>query len=157
MAATFFVYMLSYLKHYGAEIMCAQRITLSRTMPRNLYAWPWDWSLPRSRTKGSMHVNPRRKSGTWLKHGELPYNKPTRFSPLRDFEAQHFDYLVAILFNSDFSVHRAAKIPWAAISDEMSFHSDYVNGRVVYVRDALWTAPEALDITSNLRQAENVF
>ncbi len=64
---------------------------------------------------------------------------------------------MAILFNSDFSVHRAAKIPWAAISDEMSFHSDYVNGRVVYVRDALWTAPEALDITSNLRQAENVF
>ena len=84
-----------------------------------------------------------------------PHNKPTRFSPLRDFEAQHFDHLVAILFNSNFSVHQAVKVPWAAINDEMSFHSEYVNGRIVYVRDVLWTAAGAVDITSNLRQAES--
>ncbi len=85
------------------------------------------------------------------------HNKPARFSPLRDFEAQHFDYFVAVLFESDFSVQRAVKIPWASITDELSSHNAHVNGRVVYVRDSLWTAPGAVEITKCLQQAESTF
>ena len=84
------------------------------------------------------------------------HNKPTRFSPLRDFDEGHFNFLIAVLFESDFSVRKAVKIPYRAIDDRISFYSNYQNGRVVYVRDALWTLPEATDVLDELHRAERV-
>jgi hypothetical protein len=81
------------------------------------------------------------------------HNKPTRFSPLRDFDGHHFDFLVAVLFASDFSVYRAVRLPWSSVS-LVSSHNTHVNGRIVFVSDDLWNAPGALDVTDQLRRVE---
>ncbi len=83
------------------------------------------------------------------------HNKPTRFSPLRDFDSQHFEYLVAVLFAPDFSVARAVKVPWGSI-ERCSSHNAHVNGRIVFVGDALWQAASAADVTDKLREVEVV-
>lgn len=84
-----------------------------------------------------------------------PHGKPTRLSPLRDFEGQHFHFLVVVLFAPDFSVGRAVKLPWSSVT-ACSSHNAHVNGRVVFIGDSLWNAPGASDVTERLRAAEAV-
>jgi hypothetical protein len=79
-----------------------------------------------------------------------PHNKPTRLSPLRDFGAHLFDHLVVVLFASDVGVERAVQIPWGSV-EGVSSHNAHVNGRVVFLRDALWNADGAVDLSGRLR------
>jgi hypothetical protein len=81
------------------------------------------------------------------------HNKPTRLSPLRDFDKHHFDYLVVVTFTPDFSVERAVRLPWASV-EAVSSHNAHLNGRVVFLRDALWCAEGVEDVTERLRVAE---
>jgi hypothetical protein len=81
------------------------------------------------------------------------HHKPTRLSPLRDFEEQHFHFLVVVILRTDFAIERAIRIPWSAV-EAVSRENRHVNGRIVFLGEALWNAPEALDITDRLRSVE---
>ena len=79
--------------------------------------------------------------------------RPTRLSPIRNLEEQHFQFLVVVQFNPDFTVERAVRLPWGAIQF-VSSNSRHVSGRIVSMGDAVWDRPDALDITERLRAVE---
>ena len=63
-----------------------------------------------------------------------------------------FDYMVGILFNSDFTVMRAAQIPVADVH-ELAVHNPHVNGWRFILRDSVWDRPGVVDVTGTLQQA----
>lgn len=82
---------------------------------------------------------------------QTPLSKPTHFSAIRGLPEQHFDFLIAVLFSEDFSVSRAALLPFAAVQRLARFRK-HVNGSYLYLRDA-WACTEAQDVTQLLAAA----
>jgi hypothetical protein len=81
------------------------------------------------------------------------HSKPTRFSPCRDFGQHHFDYLVALLFEEDFSVSRAIRLSWEQV-ERISKYNAHLNGNVVFINDALWRGEGHEDVTERLQAAQ---
>lgn len=75
-------------------------------------------------------------------------SKQRQLSPIRSWG---FDFLVIVLFDSNFRVWRGAKVP-AALVQGTGTHSDWVNGELIIARDSLFAHTEAEDITSRLQQ-----
>lgn len=63
-----------------------------------------------------------------------------------------FDVLVGILFNTDFTILRAAMIPIQVVRDR-AVRVDYVNGWRFMLRDAVWQEPGVVDVTDRIRKA----
>ncbi len=61
-----------------------------------------------------------------------------------------FDLLVAILFNVDFTVQRAALVP-IAIVREHAARVEYVNAWRLILRDSVWAIPGVQDVTERIR------
>jgi len=80
-------------------------------------------------------------------------SKPTRFSAIRDLETQHFDILAAVLFSQDFTVQRAVFLPYPTVR-QIAFRQEHVNGWILPIRDSLWSADRAVDVTEALRQTQ---
>ena len=78
-------------------------------------------------------------------------SKPTHLSALRSLEAKHFDRLVVLLLDEDYSVVRASMLPFHAVQSVARYRKD-VNAHILSLRDA-WAAPEATDITDRCRKA----
>lgn len=77
-------------------------------------------------------------------------SRPTRLSPIRGLEALSFDVLIAVMFEPDWTVKFAARIPHAVVGEVATF-KDYVNGHVMHLRTGLLTRPGVQDITEALR------
>jgi len=69
-----------------------------------------------------------------------------------DKEEDPFDVLVGILFNSDFTVLRAALIPIEVIRANAA-RVDYVNGWRFILRESVWDLPGVEDATDSIRAA----
>lgn len=82
-----------------------------------------------------------------------PSNGSGQLSPFRGLAENHFDFLVGVLFNSSFRVEKACIVPWQTVRD-LATHRKHVNGHVLFLRDALWKAPNVEDITLDLQMAQ---
>lgn len=71
---------------------------------------------------------------------------------MRGLPDKAFDYLAAVLFDRDFTVHRAAIIPHAAVASR-SRHSKHVNGWRFLLEDAVWLIEGVRDVTEAVRSA----
>ena len=69
---------------------------------------------------------------------------------IRDLESRHFDFLVAVLFDQHFNVKRCALLPFEVVT-RFAFRQEHVNGWVLPIRDALWIAEGAVDLSANLQ------
>lgn len=86
--------------------------------------------------------------------------RPTKSNPSRQLsfirgfggQSEPFDYLIGILFNEDFTVMRAAKVPVADVQ-ELSVWNEHVNGWRFILRDSVWHRPSVSDITERLQRA----
>jgi len=78
---------------------------------------------------------------------------PTRFSAIRKLEENHFDYLVAVLFEENFLVHRARVLPKSYITKK-AFWQDHVSGWILSIDEELWNTKVGEDITSKLREIQ---
>lgn len=76
-----------------------------------------------------------------------------QMSALRRLDDDPFDYLVGVLFNEEFSVHRACVAPHACVL-ERARYVKHINGHYFHLRDEVWEAPGVRDITEHLRDAE---
>ncbi len=76
-------------------------------------------------------------------------NKSRRLSVTRNLDAAEFDYLIGILFNRDFTVMEAYKIPYGAIKKHARFNK-HQNGHILYLQGEVLTAPEVKNITKVL-------
>lgn len=79
-------------------------------------------------------------------------NRSTKVSFLRGLNEDHFDFLVGILFEEDFSVRRACLMPIRVVREVATFR-DYVNAWDFHLRDAVWEIPGVEDITEKVRVA----
>lgn len=70
-------------------------------------------------------------------------------SPFRSFD---FDDLVIVLFASDYTVWKAARLP-AAMAQQRSTFDRHVNGHVMVATDRLLSEPGVEDLTERLRAA----
>jgi hypothetical protein len=69
-------------------------------------------------------------------------------SAIRGLEKKHFDFLIAVVFNEDYAVHRAVMIPYETVEQIAKFRK-HVNAHIVMLRD-MWKAEGACDITAKL-------
>ncbi len=76
-------------------------------------------------------------------------NESKQLSVIRNLDANEFDYLVGVLFNRDFTVKEAYKIPHSVIREHASF-SEHQNGYILHLRGEVLTAPGVENITEVL-------
>jgi len=72
-----------------------------------------------------------------------------QLSVIRNLEQIGFDYLIAVVFNSDYTIRFAAMIPHSILS-EVSSYRKHVNGHVPIVRENIFERNGVVDITKRL-------
>jgi hypothetical protein len=82
------------------------------------------------------------------------HNPSTQLSVIRQLDSCHFDYLVGVLFDEDFTVSRACSVPWEVVR-ECAVYRDHVNGWIMHLTPSVWERPGVRDITSELKKAQN--
>jgi len=65
-------------------------------------------------------------------------------------EPKHFDFLAGVLFNADYSVFKAALIPYKVVV-KLVRPDKHVNGHRLLLRNDIWEIPEVKDVTDKLR------
>lgn len=81
------------------------------------------------------------------------HNKSRQLSAIRGLERRHFDFLVGVLFNADFTIARAALIPFQIVKAHSSF-VEKTNSWKFFLRDSVWTLEGVKDITAKLKKAQ---
>jgi hypothetical protein len=71
-----------------------------------------------------------------------------QLSALRNFPDAPFDFLAGVLFNKDYSVMRAAIIPYNVMQPRFSKHT---NSSIFFLEDKIWHLPGVRDVTQDLR------
>lgn len=80
-------------------------------------------------------------------------NGSRQLSALRELHGNHFDYLVGILFNRNFTVLRGAMIPWEVVV-KYAVYRTHTNESSLHLRDQIWEESDVTDITDVLKQTE---
>ncbi|HZO52698.1 MAG TPA: hypothetical protein VFB63_08275 [Bryobacteraceae bacterium] len=90
-----------------------------------------------------------------VKCRRLTRRNPSRqLGAIRNLEDAHFDSLAGVLFNEDFSVFRAALIPFHIVKEQATFVA-HTNAWKFVLRDTVWSLPGVQDITERLRQVQH--
>ncbi len=71
------------------------------------------------------------------------HNKSLQLGVIRNLKDKPFDYLVAVIFNSDFSINEIYKIPFKVIKEYSSF-SKHQNGHILILRGELLQDPKVI-------------
>ncbi len=82
------------------------------------------------------------------------HNPSTQLSVIRDLDSHHFDYLVGVLFDDNFGVTHAHRIPYDVVKDVAGDRREYVNGWIIHLRPSLWERSGVLDITPQVKKAQ---
>jgi hypothetical protein len=82
------------------------------------------------------------------------HNPSTQLSVIRDLDSCNFDYLVGVLFDDNFSVTHAHRIPYEVVKDAAGDRREYVNGWIIHLRPSLWERSGVLDITAKVKKAQ---
>lgn len=77
-------------------------------------------------------------------------NSERQLSALRRIEDVNFDYIAAALFNSDYSINRAAIIPYQVVIDRNPYYSAHDNKHIFYLTDDVWNLDGVQDVTKRL-------
>lgn len=78
------------------------------------------------------------------------YNHSRQLGAIRDLKGAHFDFLAGVLFSEDYSVLRAAIIPFAVVKERASF-VERTNSHRFLLRDDVWDATGVRDVSDELR------
>lgn len=78
-------------------------------------------------------------------------NASRQLSALRNLQQKPFDILAGLLFNEDYSVFRAALIPYELIPARIRV-SRHTNSALFKLHDAIWDLPDVMDVTVKMRQ-----
>ncbi len=79
-----------------------------------------------------------------------PENPSAQLGVIRSLERREFDFLVAVVFDADWHVIRAAKIPHDIVGQLAKFRS-HTNGHVIHLRPTMLVEHGVEDITSILK------
>ena len=73
---------------------------------------------------------------------------------IRDLDSCHFDFLVGVLFDENFEVNRAYRIPYEVVKDAAGGRREYVNGWIIHLRPSLRERSGVRDITPEVKKAQ---
>ncbi len=73
-------------------------------------------------------------------------SSPTRFSAIRNIEEHHFDFLIAIIFESDFKVKLAMQLPYELVLRKARYQK-HTNAWILPVRESSWNDSSVIDLT----------
>lgn len=79
-----------------------------------------------------------------------PENSSRQLSAIRGLEHSHFDFLVGVLFDTNFNVMRGALIPRPVVV-RLARPAKHTNSMRFILRDSVWGEPGVEDVTSQLR------
>jgi hypothetical protein len=79
-------------------------------------------------------------------------NGSRQLSALRSLEAKSFDFVAGVLFAEDYSVYRAALVPYHRVASTDLRFSKHVNGHLFFLTDDVWDWPDVQDVTDDLRR-----
>jgi hypothetical protein len=82
------------------------------------------------------------------------YNPSTQLSVIRELDSRHFDYLVGVLFDDNFTVTRACCVPWKVVH-HCAKPRKHVNGWIMHLTPSVWEQPGVRDITPELKKAQS--
>jgi len=82
-------------------------------------------------------------------------NGSKQLSVIRNLDASEFDYLVGVLFNRDFTVKEAHKIPHGIIREHARF-SEHQNGHILLLQGEVLTARGVENITEVLGKHDSI-
>ncbi len=80
------------------------------------------------------------------------HNKSRQLSAIRNLKAKHFDHLAAVLVDEDFSILRAAIIPFDLVLAEADF-VEHTNSSKFMLRDQVWDWARVRDVSAELKVA----
>lgn len=72
-------------------------------------------------------------------------NRSTQLGVIRNLDSRPFDFLIAVIFEADFSVLHAARIPVEVVR-EISRYSEHQNGHILHVRPAIFKDTRVVDV-----------
>lgn len=78
-----------------------------------------------------------------------PHNDSRQLSFMRNLDARPFDYLVGIIFDAEFRIHRACVVPFDVVQKRAAF-SKHVNAHRLLLRDEVWSVPGVRDVTAEM-------
>jgi hypothetical protein len=79
-----------------------------------------------------------------------PENKSTQLGVIRNLDGKDFDFLVAVVFDENWQVQTAAKIPHQTVPLLATFRT-HQNGHIMHLRPAVFNNPSVKDISHVLR------
>lgn len=79
-----------------------------------------------------------------------PENTSTQLGVIRNLNGKDFDFLVAVIFDADWQVHYAAKIPHRTVTSLAGEHRPHVNGHTMHLRRSVFEATGVEDVTLKL-------
>ncbi|MDD2948205.1 MAG: hypothetical protein PHV80_05135 [Rugosibacter sp.] len=79
-----------------------------------------------------------------------PENKSTQLGVIRNLEGNDFDFLVGVVFDANWQVKYAAKLPHQAVAELATFRP-HVNGHTMHLRPIVFDNPSVEDISHELR------
>ncbi len=89
-----------------------------------------------------------------VKCRHLSARNPSRqLSPFRALDDYHFDFLVGIIFEPDYSVKRACLVPHAVVLQNAT-HRAHVNGFILHLNDNIWQLEGVKDLTYDMQMAQ---
>ena len=77
-------------------------------------------------------------------------NNSTQLGVIRNLDSKDFDFLLAVIFDVNWQVLYAAKIPHETIPLLSAFHP-HVNGHIMHLRPAIFDKQSTEDISDELR------
>jgi hypothetical protein len=83
----------------------------------------------------------------------LPQDKSRQLSAIRNLADADFDYLVGIIFSPNYSVYRAALIPYAIVK-RLAKQQTHTNSHRFMLTDAVWNEAGVQNITDKLSAVE---
>ena len=84
------------------------------------------------------------KNGTrfQIKGRQVMTDKANRqLSAIRELDAKNFDYLIAVIFDAEYNIIEAVKVPNKIIK-KYAYYQKHVNAHILYVRDDLLNDPQ---------------
>jgi hypothetical protein len=76
--------------------------------------------------------------------------KTRQLGAIRDFAGKHFDFLAAVIFAADYSIYRAALIPYGIVEQHAKFMKR-TNSHKFMLHDTIWECDGVEDVTDMLR------
>ena len=113
-----------------------------------LVAESFGWERVKSSVKGHDLVDPVSGLRYEVKSRRASKKiKSPQLSAIRDIQGSHFDFLIVIIFDQDFNVLRALKVPHAVVHG-VGKHNVHTNSLLLHADKNLAQQPGVEDITS---------